>query len=986
MFGWRLTQLVVGLLPAISCAAGAPVACGDEQILALSGAGPTVVRASAGEWVIRELGADVKYRVGADEADRPVDLRPPRVGEAWIKLSGPEAVAISLVRPAPSAKVSLRLACSDSDQVVGDCVRAVEAALTKRDLPGLEAVPADRGICSAFAAHARAQLLGGLTAHRRAHDEYLSARRMWVALAYPGRAAAADLGAAEQSLNAGNLDRAATEALAAIQSNHKAGLTFFSQRAQVTLGVALRRMGELKRAREVQIEALRYFESAGEPVEAANVRFNLAAAALYLGDFKELDRQLTAIRSMDAALLTPVVQARVDAIEGIRALAKGDFPQGLRYLAEGLRKAESAASLPVAMSLRRNLIDAYRSLGLIDEAYAMLAVALRTNSAAEAPSRTAQLLLSLSELDRESGAADAAVRWAGDAERIYANLGMPQEARKAHEGAAEAQLSTGDLREAKRISDVPDTSCRLAAKAHLLEERVDAALATLQRTDCVPRTLGELLEITRLNALAIRSSQSAQLGAEYLTAKTIDLRQRLAQGSAGVRYAALRQLSRLTGAWLELQRAAPEGQATLAARALHWALLTHPLDTRSAELGNAGSVSPALGLLLLGSNAVNEIGETASREVLGRFANAPIGTAKAMAPIPTLAEVQSSLDDDTWLLVVLSAAPHSLQLWISREQAWAVPLETGAFVDQAIAEAESQLAEPGTSLSQLQQSTKALSDLLLSAAPINEAPKKLWLLADEHLGAVPIPLLQWPKTGKPLLDTTRVSWITAIEHHPERREFARPAATVFVASQTRAPAETKLAPLYNAIREPEFISANLTGIDVERVTEHEATATRFMNALKIDGALVHVASHGISEPGMLGYSGLWLNSPQGAPEFLSWLDLADSRLTAGLLVLNACQLAAGPGVRRRATLSFATSLSVAGVDNVIAASAPLSDTAATVWVPAFYRALDLNDLGSSAEALRQAQLALRQSRHFRHPYYWASLAHFRRLTISSQEL
>jgi len=82
-------------------------------------------------------------------------------------------------------------------------------------------------------------------------------------------------------------------------------------------------------------------------------------------------------------------------------------------------------------------------------------------------------------------------------------------------------------------------------------------------------------------------------------------------------------------------------------------------------------------------------------------------------------------------------------------------------------------------------------------------------------------------------------------------------------------------------------------------------------------------------------------------------------------------------------LSFAGAVSAAGVDQVVAALWPLSDAATVRWVPAFYRALDDADLNSSAEALRQAQLELRASRHFRHPFYWASLVHFRHLKVTA---
>ncbi|MCB1611463.1 MAG: CHAT domain-containing protein, partial [Xanthomonadales bacterium] len=63
-------------------------------------------------------------------------------------------------------------------------------------------------------------------------------------------------------------------------------------------------------------------------------------------------------------------------------------------------------------------------------------------------------------------------------------------------------------------------------------------------------------------------------------------------------------------------------------------------------------------------------------------------------------------------------------------------------------------------------------------------------------------------------------------------------------------------------------------------------------------------------------------------------------LRAQLAVLNACQLGAGSETGNRGSLSFASALANAGVDQVVAATWPVSDAAAGTWVPAFYSHLD----------------------------------------------
>ena len=193
-----------------------------------------------------------------------------------------------------------------------------------------------------------------------------------------------------------------------------------------------------------------------------------------------------------------------------------------------------------------------------------------------------------------------------------------------------------------------------------------------------------------------------------------------------------------------------------------------------------------------------------------------------------------------------------------------------------------------------------------------------------------------------------------------------------------------LSPLLAVDVEPSLIrNAFVPGAAGLRVDVESANRFSLTQALKVPGGLTHIAAHGDANPDFLGYSGVWLHPEPGAtePKFLSWVDITDEKLQAELVVLNVCRLGQGASMANRRNLSFATAISAAGVDHVVAALWPVSDAATVKWVPAFYAALDTDDLESSAEALRQAQLALRASRHFRHPFYWASLVHFRHLEV-----
>jgi CHAT domain-containing protein len=140
----------------------------------------------------------------------------------------------------------------------------------------------------------------------------------------------------------------------------------------------------------------------------------------------------------------------------------------------------------------------------------------------------------------------------------------------------------------------------------------------------------------------------------------------------------------------------------------------------------------------------------------------------------------------------------------------------------------------------------------------------------------------------------------------------------------------------------------------------------------------------VAQPQRIGYAGIWLE-PSGdekTPPFLSWIDILDSGVSADLVVLNACQLG-DSGTAVNGNLSFADAVSRAGAKHVVAALWPVSDAAAALWVPAFYSAITADPHHDAAQALRAAQLRLRESRAFRLPFFWAGMQTIDRLPIGS---
>ena len=256
-------------------------------------------------------------------------------------------------------------------------------------------------------------------------------------------------------------------------------------------------------------------------------------------------------------------------------------------------------------------------------------------------------------------------------------------------------------------------------------------------------------------------------------------------------------------------------------------------------------------------------------------------------------------------------------------------------------------------------------------------------MADELSAAIPFSALPWPGGVAPLVQSTDISLMTGVRVDPAlqaaRSAPGRP--TFFAPAYTAAGA--------GALQSLEFAGLERARIERESVktwaamTGANATRAAFQDLIQTPGAWLHVAAHGKADPGVLGNAGLWLANSEGPDaDFLSWLELGNIRNQAELMVLNACQSATGAQPSRQANVSFALAMSTSGANHVVAALWPVSDVASGTWIPAFYRQLGQSgNAEQSAAAVRQAQLSLYHSPHYRHPFYWASLVHFRRVVF-----
>jgi CHAT domain-containing protein/tetratricopeptide (TPR) repeat protein len=142
---------------------------------------------------------------------------------------------------------------------------------------------------------------------------------------------------------------------------------------------------------------------------------------------------------------------------------------------------------------------------------------------------------------------------------------------------------------------------------------------------------------------------------------------------------------------------------------------------------------------------------------------------------------------------------------------------------------------------------------------------------------------------------------------------------------------------------------------------------------KIQGYRVwHLATHGVYDESVPEFSGLVFSllGRDGNPRsgFLKAHDIAQLNIPAELVVLSACDSAAGEKVNGEGVMGIGYAFLHAGAKQVISTLWSVDDAQSKELMVAFYREYIRNGR-DAAQALRQSQLAV--MRHNPTPYYWA---------------
>lgn len=139
--------------------------------------------------------------------------------------------------------------------------------------------------------------------------------------------------------------------------------------------------------------------------------------------------------------------------------------------------------------------------------------------------------------------------------------------------------------------------------------------------------------------------------------------------------------------------------------------------------------------------------------------------------------------------------------------------------------------------------------------------------------------------------------------------------------------------------------------------------------------ILHFATHGILDSEEPALSGLVLSGvdKDGTPRsrFLRSQDIAGLTLSARLVVLSGCETGLGRLVDGEGLLGLSRAFFYAGADQVVSTLWPVPDRTTAELMGHFYYA-HLHDKLSVPDALRQAQLKIRENAGWNNPFYWAA--------------
>ncbi len=942
--------------------------CEQSEVVTLN-AEPVMVHATGdGVMVLRELGRELEY---FDYGQwRPIALPGTRLGQLVMPVNAFRSVLVRTVDRNGGAKLSVAMPCNGefrSELAWYQQAQAIaetydSSAKVVRTLEPLERLRASASTLRARAlvSHlsANVHFLRGETL--QAEQLFLESERQWRAIQDPMLAASALLGAADLASRRSDFTASVPRSLQATAQFKALGLPYFQTRSEENICKQSFAQGDYPANTVCLSRVLQSYQLNAEQIDETNTLINLGTTQKLAGlpvDLSLIQSKIAVIREQQKLNL---YRGRLHLLSAHVHRDKGELSQALAEFQNALLAFEQATEEGDRWRVATlgHVADLHFDLGLHEQGFAMLREALALASVQNVPARTASVWFELGRGHKSIGDLSAAERWFRQAAEIQLSLGLK----------TEYQLSTLELLSVIELDprvalERLDALGPIAPRYRIQAELLRAELLRRSNQTVAARAIESGLDVRKLTAkqAKVHALFAAKLASSSQEANKVllDYFESIANSADAapimLAYMSVRQISDVRRAWVDQLdvRSKPADVFKAALLTLPQRYLTPPLAKSPTNPGVPVS-------------QVADSPTHPSNNVVQPRINASV--------LPSLETLQNKIPEQTSLLILLPGNKRSVALWVTRTSAEIIEIEAAKQLEQKLSSLLAAVSSPSSSKLALEGASTALSDTIFarrSGAP----PAQLWVVADELSAAIPFSVLQWPGSQAPLVNTTAVSLIAGLVADDTSNK-PREARTLVYFSPDYKTSKDQLE--FAALERAQLGSSTL---HVE--TTASATRSNYLANLQLSGSWLHVSAHGRANPGVMGDAGLWLNgSAENRADFLSWLDVINYRTRASLVVLSACQSAQGAQPSRQSNVSFALATSGSGAEHVIAALWPVSDVATKTWVPDFYQALSpARHLDDTTLALQTAQRSLVRSPHFRHPFYWASMVHFHRVTF-----
>ena len=339
----------------------------------------------------------------------------------------------------------------------------------------------------------------------------------------------------------------------------------------------------------------------------------------------------------------------------------------------------------------------------------------------------------------------------------------------------------------------------------------------------------------------------------------------------------------------------------------------------------------------------------------------------------------SLLDDDTALLEYSLGEERSYLWWVTRTGHATFELTGRAVLETAARKLHRLMSNRRTRQTTIDRETLKVLELLMGPVAARLGQQRLVIVAPDILQYVPFEALLLDRHV--VVRNPSITVLARLRARSAAREtcqgLAVVGAGVFSALDDRLPTMTReskgprrLPYVDDEVRSVLRKAGNgrvlaATGFDAVR----EVVLKGFLGSFP----LLHLIGHGRTDPRHPELSGLLLSSytRQGRPRpgWLTAREVREIELSADVVVLSACQTGLGKEVRGEGLVGLSHSVLAAGASSVVASLWNVDDQATAALMDRFYGEM-LDHGRPPAEALRLAQLSLRNERRWNSPYYW----------------